>query len=101
MNDRSHAVKERLVSEPRREDGFNVRGGVSRVSEGNVQNLSASAATVADLQVVELGFQLLDGAVRHLQIFVETIPLCDELHQSEFSVKVKGLKGDPRVAPIA
>lgn len=38
-----------------------------------------AATTVSDLEVVELGFQGLDGAVSQLEVLVETISLGNEL----------------------
>lgn len=38
-----------------------------------------TATTIASLEVVELGFQRLDGTMCHLQVFVETVPFGDKL----------------------
>ena len=42
----------------------------------------ARAAAVARLEVVELGLERLDGAVRGLEVLVETVALGDELEMT-------------------
>ena len=53
--------------------------------DGDHTSPPAGAATVADLQVVELGLERLDRAVRHLEVLVETVALGDELRSSSVS----------------
>ena len=43
---------------------------------------SARAPTVTNLEVVKLSFELLDSAVSHLQILIETITLSNKLDES-------------------
>ena len=38
-----------------------------------------SSPSVTDLQIIELGFELLDRAMSHLQVLIETVSLSDEL----------------------
>ena len=45
----------------------------------------AGAAAVTNLEVVELGLERFDGAVRHLEIFVEAVAFLDELHRQSVS----------------
>lgn len=40
---------------------------------------SASAAAIADLEVLQLGLELLDGAVCHLEVLVQAVALGDQL----------------------
>ena len=50
-----------------------------RKKESGLRSPPASASTIANLEVVELRLELLDGAVRHLQILVEAVTFCNEL----------------------
>lgn len=43
------------------------------------QSPSVGATTIANLQCIKLGLELLDRAVSNLEIFVETIALRDKL----------------------
>lgn len=42
-------------------------------------HLSSAGTPVSDLEVVQLGFELLDCAVSHLEILIETITLGNKL----------------------
>ena len=48
-------------------------------AQGNDRLPAAGVATVADLEVVELGLERLDRAVRHLEVLVETVALRNKL----------------------
>lgn len=44
---------------------------------------SGGAAAVSNLEVVELSLELLDGAVSHLEVLVESVTFGDELEKDK------------------
>ena len=40
---------------------------------------SCATTAVPDLEIIQLGFKLLDGTVGQLKVLVQPVPLCDEL----------------------
>jgi hypothetical protein len=64
---------------------------------------SAGTPAITDLQVIKFSLELLDSTVSHLQVFVKTITLGDELRIQGKSVANSlspGRKRSLRVAPI-
>ena len=80
------------------------RGGTRECqAEGNDRLPAAGVATVADLEVVELGLERLDRTVRHLEVLVETVALRNKLQGISSSVPKHTLKRPQhvRAAPTA
>lgn len=44
-----------------------------------IRSSSASAPSVTDLEVIEFGLELLDGAVGHFEVLVETVTFRNKL----------------------
>lgn len=47
-----------------------------------IKSSTAATPAIVDLHVIQFSLQLLDGAVGHLQVFIESVAFSDELSRS-------------------